>query len=75
MLVAEVTWLVRLLGELWFHDLHPVDVLCDNKVVVHIAKNPVFHERTKHIEVDCHFIRTALTDGGLITLHSISTTG
>jgi len=52
---AELTWLVRLLDELGVHSLKPITLFCDNQSAIHIGRNPVFQERTKHIEIDYHF--------------------
>lgn len=46
---SEVTWLVRLLEELGVTNLKLVTLYCDNQSAIHIARNPVHHERTKHI--------------------------
>lgn len=71
-LTAELAWLTRLLHELEVPRLLPVPVKCDSQAAIHIAKNPVFHERTKHIEIDCHFVRSKLAEG-LITLSHVPT--
>jgi hypothetical protein len=66
---SEITWLCFLLTDLQVSHSHVVVLHCDNKVALHIALNPVFHERTKHVELDCHFIRDKIQEGILITAH------
>ncbi|RVW27445.1 Retrovirus-related Pol polyprotein from transposon RE2 [Vitis vinifera] len=58
---CELIWLKHLLQELRFGKDEQMKLICDNQAALHIASNPVFHERTKHIEVDCHFIREKIT--------------
>jgi hypothetical protein len=55
--VSELTWIKQVLANLNIKVEEPMKMLCDNQSARHIATNPVFHERTKHIEVDCHFVR------------------
>ncbi|XP_026420008.1 probable leucine-rich repeat receptor-like protein kinase At1g35710 [Papaver somniferum] len=57
---CELKWLKKLLGDLGVHHPHGMRLLCDNQSALYIAQNTVFHERTKHIEVDCHLVRDAI---------------
>ena len=70
--MAELAWLSRLFHELGIENITPIPVKCDSQAAIYIAKNPVFHERTKHIELDCHFVREKLL-AGVFSLHHVST--
>ncbi|KAM0048148.1 putative RNA-directed DNA polymerase [Helianthus debilis subsp. tardiflorus] len=67
---TELAWLTRLLTELHVPNITPVTLKCDSQAAIHIAKNPVFHERTKHIELDCHFVREKLQEGLISLIHT-----
>ena len=70
---SKIVWLRGLLAELGFSPSHPTPLRADNTSAIQIAANPVYHERTKHIEVNCHYIREAF-DARIISLPHISTT-
>ena len=59
--VCEMLWLKNLMIKLDFRQHGPMFMHCDNQSVIYIAQNPVFRERTKHNEVDCHFVRDVWT--------------
>lgn len=67
--VKEVIWIVNLLNELQASETKPVAFYCDSTAAIHIANNPVFHERTKHVELDCHQVRDRIVSGLIKTLH------
>nr|GMD99059.1 Retrovirus-related Pol polyprotein from transposon RE1 [Ipomoea batatas] len=63
---SEITWLQLLISELDI-PIHPAQLHCDNQASLHIANNIVFHERTKHVKIDCHFVREKINDSALLT--------
>ncbi|GAA0186354.1 hypothetical protein LIER_33642 [Lithospermum erythrorhizon] len=68
-ITSELKWLKALLESLGIQQPRPMTIFCDGKSALHIAQSPVFHERTKHIKVNCHYIRDALQDGIISTLY------
>ncbi|WMV55458.1 hypothetical protein MTR67_048843 [Solanum verrucosum] len=70
--VCELLWLKIILDDLKIRWKGHMRLYCDNKSTISIAHNPVQHDRTKHIEVDRHFIKEKL-DKGLICTPFIST--
>ncbi|CAM8969229.1 unnamed protein product [Rhodiola kirilowii] len=58
---CELVWIAVVLRDLHITVSTPIALYCDNQSATHIAKNLVFHERTKHIELDCHLVRQHFT--------------
>ncbi|CAM8929374.1 unnamed protein product [Rhodiola kirilowii] len=66
---CELVWLARLLVDMNVPVAQPIPLHCDNKAAMHIAHNPVFHERTKHVELDCHLVRSHVCSKFIKPLH------
>ena len=70
--VCEIMWIRQLLMEVGIKTSIPGKLWYDNQVIMHVASNSIFHERTKHIEIDCHFIREKI-QLGLISIRYVKT--
>ncbi|KAJ9566010.1 hypothetical protein OSB04_001976 [Centaurea solstitialis] len=67
--VAETAWLRNLLLELYCPLSRATVVFCDNVSAMYLASNPVQHQRTKHVEIDLHFVRERVAIGHVRVLH------
>ena len=59
-ITCELIWILKLLHDLGIKTNLPVDIFCDNESAIKLALNPIFHEKTKHFEIDLHFVREKL---------------
>ncbi|GJV56989.1 ribonuclease H-like domain-containing protein [Tanacetum coccineum] len=66
---AETCWLRNLLWELHIPLSSTMLVYCNNVIVVYLSSNPVQHQRTKHIDIDIHFVRDLVAVGQICILH------
>ncbi|KAL0446094.1 UNVERIFIED_CONTAM: Retrovirus-related Pol polyprotein from transposon RE1 [Sesamum latifolium] len=67
--VCELQWITYLLTDLQVHVPTPISLYCDNQAAMHIVANPVFHERTKHLKIDCHLVRDKFKADFVLPMH------
>eukprot|EP00253_Pinus_taeda_P017072 PITA_17072 len=58
----EALWLHQILSEFGFQQKHSITLWCDNQSSIQLCKDPVQHQRSKHIELHMHFIRKLIHD-------------
>ena len=69
---SEIVWLISLLKTFGLEHNQAASLYCDSRASLYIAANLVYHEHTKHIEVDFHFIREKIQAGTIKTFHITS---
>ena len=61
--VCEGLWLKCVMEELQISSEFPLKMFCDNQATISISHNPIHHDRTKHVEIDQHFIKEKVENG------------
>lgn len=69
-IVADVTWVQQLVLELFIPSCLPNVIWCDNLSAISLASNPIYHARTKHVEIDNHFIREKVLSKDIVVRHA-----
>nr|GFA67134.1 hypothetical protein [Tanacetum cinerariifolium] len=64
---SEVTWILKIFKDLEWDQVLPVNLFCYSQAATKIAANPIFHERTKHLEIDLYFVREKILSGVIKT--------
>jgi hypothetical protein len=69
----EAVWLRKLISDLFSTELEPTVIHCDNQSCIKLTKNPVFHDRSKHIEMRYHYVRD-MVQKNVLSIQYVSTT-
>lgn len=65
----DAVWLRRILAEFGLEQVAPTALMIDNQSAIKLSNNPEFHQRTKHIDIQYHFIREKVEDGTIVTVY------
>ena len=66
---CQALWIRWILSELKHKQVEGTRLFCDNSSAISLTKNPVFHEKSKHLMIKYHFIRDLVTDGESNVMH------
>lgn len=65
LIAAEVNWLLNILNDLHIQTLDLPTLFCDNTSAIFLTRNPVAQQRSRHIDIDIHFIQELICNGTL----------